>query len=88
MSLPSQNTPGPDHSVTGPEADARNRAIRTFVQGLLLDLVVALALSVYSATTAEEVEWKLLALTLLKTAAQTAAAYVMRKLSPPAGETS
>lgn len=85
MTLPSQSTPGPDHSVRGPEADARNRAIRTFAQGLLLDLLVAVALVVYSATSADEVEWKLLALTLLKTAAQTVAAYVMRKLSPPDG---
>jgi hypothetical protein len=78
------NTPGVADHAANPEADARNRALRTFLQGLALDVALAVALIVYSATSAEHVEWRLLLLTLAKTAVQTAASYVMRKLSPPA----
>jgi hypothetical protein len=78
------NTPGVADHAASPEADARNRAFRTFLQGLALDVLLAVALIVYGATSSDHVEWRLLLLTVAKTAVQTAASYVMRKLSPPA----
>jgi len=64
-------------------ADARNRALRTFLQGLVLDVLLAVALVVYTAVSAGEVDWRLLAAALVRTVLQTAASYVMRKLKPP-----
>lgn len=63
--------------------DARNRAVRTFVQGLALDVLVAVALLVLDALGRGEVEWRLLLLSLGRTVAQTAAAYIMRKVVDP-----
>lgn len=77
------NVPGQaDHSAA-PEADARNRALRTFLQGLAIDVLLAVCLVVYQGLESESVDYRLLLLTLLKTALMTAASYVMRKLSPP-----
>lgn len=71
-------------------ADAKNRAWRTFVQGLALD--VATTLVMLLATTLPGVQWTRtwwLALggLLAKTAVQTAVAYLARKLVPPAVST-
>lgn len=62
--------------------DARNRAVRTFAQGLALDVLAAVALLVLDALGAGAVDWRLLLLSLGRTVAQTVAAYVMRKLTP------
>lgn len=67
----------------GAAADAKNRALRTFVQGLLIDALVAVCLVVVDALNQEEVDWRLLILTIAKTVLMTAASYVMRKLAPP-----
>lgn len=76
-------TPGvPDHAAN-PEADARNRALRTFVQGAALDVLLAVCLVVYDALQSDAVDWRLMFVTVGKTALMTVAAYVMRKLSPP-----
>ena len=77
----SQQIPGvPDHAAPD---DARNRAIRTFVQGLVIDALVAVCLVVVDALNQEVVDWRLLVLTAAKTVLMTAASYVMRKLAPP-----
>lgn len=65
------------------ERDARNRALRTFLQGLGLDVLAAVALFLFNAfSTADEwgdLDWKLLGFLLAKTVTTTAASYVMRK---------
>lgn len=77
-------TPGvADHAGEPAAADARQRATRTFIQGLLIDVLLAAALVVYDALQAADVDWRLLALSLLKTALTTVASYVMRKVAPP-----
>lgn len=67
--------------------DASNRAWRTFLQGLLLDVVVALVLVMSTATSAT-IEWTRtywLALASLgaKSAIQAGVSYLARKLVPP-----
>jgi len=64
-------------------ADARNRALRTLVQQLGIDLLAAIALVVYTGLAAETVDWRLLGLSILKTALSTAASYAMRYVAPP-----
>lgn len=62
--------------------DARNRALRTFLQGLTADVlaaVVLLVLPVFSnATGWQDVDWKVLGFLLAKTVAVTALSYLMR----------
>lgn len=64
------------------QKDARNRAIRTFLQGLAVDVAAALALVVFpvfnNAQSFNEVDWKVLAFLLTKTAAISALSYLMR----------
>lgn len=70
------------------QADAANRSFRTFVQGLLLDLAVAVVLvlaTAFSAIEWTQTYWIALGLTVAKTVLQTVVAYVMRlKVAPPA----
>lgn len=66
--------------------DAANRAWRTFVQGLLLDLAGAAVAFLVVALT--DVEWTLtywqaLGAALLKTLLTSAVSYAARKLAPP-----
>jgi hypothetical protein len=69
--------------------DARNRAWRTMVQGLVLDVIVALVLA--AGVAIDDFEFTrpaaaLLGMLLLKTAVHSAASYVARVyLPPPAG---
>ena len=67
------------------KADAQNRALRTFIQGLGIDLLVALALvltTVFSSTNSfNEIEWSVVGFLLAKTVATTAASYIMRKFA-------
>lgn len=74
----------PDHA--SPENAAIERALRTFAQGLGLDLLLALAMVVYDAMLQATVDWRLLGLALLKTTLMTVASYVMRRLAPPREE--
>lgn len=80
-------TPGvPDHAAEespGVARDAKQRAWRTMLQGLLLDVLVAVALVVYEAMAVAEPDWRLLLLSLLKTGLMAAASYVMRVVRPP-----
>jgi hypothetical protein len=69
--------------VTRLERDARNRAVRTFLQGLALDVGVAVALVVYDVTNDDQPDYRLMLATIGKTVLMTAAAFVMRlKLDP------
>jgi hypothetical protein len=63
--------------------DARNRALRTFLQGLALDVAVAVSMVVYDAVQSAQPDYRLLLLTLAKTVLQTGASYVMRRLVDP-----
>lgn len=74
------------NSVT---ADARNRAWRTFLQGLLVDVALGVTAGASLAIASPSFEWSKpylvgLGLSLAKTTLTTALAYVMRKLGPPA----
>lgn len=59
-----------------------NAAFRTAVQGIALDLLLALALVVFQATSGDHVDWRLLGLSLLRTALQTLASSVMKRVKP------
>lgn len=63
--------------------DARNRALRTFLQGLGIDILVAVSMLVYDALNDDQPNYRLLLATAAKTVLQTIAAYLMRlKLDP------
>lgn len=69
-------------------ADAQNRAWRTFIQGLLVDLLAAVVLAVGPAIAGADFAWtKAYWLTLLglagKTAIQSVVSYVARRAVPP-----
>jgi hypothetical protein len=63
--------------------DARNRALRSFVQGLTIDVVVAIAAALLvwlpGADLSSKDAWIVIGITLAKTILQTAASYVMRR---------
>jgi hypothetical protein len=70
-------------------ADARNRAWRTFVQGLLVDIVLAIAGGLSLVLSSPDFAWTgaywtAVGLALAKTTLTTIVAYVMRKAAPPA----
>jgi F0F1-type ATP synthase assembly protein I len=70
-------------------ADARNRAWRTFVQNLLVDVVSAVALAVLPAMSGSDFAWSAgywgtVATLAAKTAVLTVVSYVGRKVVPPA----
>lgn len=79
------------------QVDARNRALRTLAQGLAFDVTAAVVLVLFtafsSAQTWSDLEWTLIAFTLLKSAVVSALSYLMRTvfdrqtdaLAPPAG---
>jgi hypothetical protein len=69
--------------------DARNRALRTFAQGLGIDVASAVLLGVGPALAGEHFAWTgpywaTVGLLAAKTAVQTAVSYAARKLVPPA----
>lgn len=63
--------------------DARNRALRTFVQGLASDVIAAVVLLVLpvftSATGWQNIDWKILSFLIAKTIVVTGLSYVMRQ---------
>lgn len=81
----------PAIAVLTDKQDARNRAIRTFVQNLAIDLAVSLlvvlgtALATLDITSKEA--WTALGLLLAKTALSAPVAYVMRLRVKPAAPT-
>lgn len=70
------------------ESDARNRAVRTFLQGLGLDVAVAVVVVLASFILVDvqwtATYWLALGLALSKTVVQSIVAYFVRKLVPPA----
>lgn len=67
-------------------ADAAERSLRSFIQGFLLDIVVAVTLVLATAFGAIEwtpTYWKALGLTLAKSVLQAAVSYVMRMVVVP-----
>jgi len=64
-------------------ADAKNRALRTFIQGLAIDLAVAVGtvLVTVFATAGGwgDIQWAVVGFSLAKTVVQTVVSYVMRR---------
>jgi hypothetical protein len=60
------------------KSDAKNRAMRTFLQGLGIDLLIAIAGTAYIVLTGEGFGWAVLGTAVAKTALTTLASYVMR----------
>jgi hypothetical protein len=73
----------PDRAKDELAADARNRSWRTFLNGITVDVAIALLLvltqSVGSAQGWDDFEWGVLAFTFAKTAVMTAGSYVLRR---------
>ena len=66
--------------VASLKEDATNRAWRVFLQGLGIDLLVAVSMLVYAVSTdPNPIVWAAMGASLLRTVAQTAASYVMRR---------
>jgi hypothetical protein len=70
-------------------ADARNRAARTFVQGLLTDVIGAVAMAVGPALAGADFAWTkqywtAVGLLTAKTIVLSVVSYVSRKVAPPA----
>lgn len=67
--------------------DASNRGVRTFLQGVGIDVAVGLALVLgtffLDKNSWGEVEWTILSFSLSKSAVQAVAAYVMRRWLDP-----
>jgi len=65
------------------KGDARNRATRTFLQGLAIDVAVALSLVVitYFATADGwgDIQWAILGFSVFKTVLMVVAAFIMRR---------
>ena len=74
-------------AATALTADARNRALRTFLQGLAWDVLVAVAVVVYTVvtTSGDRIAWGLLGASIVKTLLVTVASYVMRAKLDPSG---
>lgn len=58
---------------------------RTFVQGVGTDVGIAVCFVIYDALEQESVDYRLLFITVAKTAVTTAVSYIMKKKNPPAG---
>lgn len=72
------------HSVTPLVLDAQNRAWRTFMQGLGVDVLGALALTVYTVLSGPDpVVWTVFGALLAKTFGTSVASYVMRRFLDP-----
>lgn len=65
------------------EADARNRAVRTFFQGLGIDILVAVAISLAAVFATAggwgDLQWALITFSFAKSIGQAVAAYIMRR---------
>lgn len=60
----------------------RSLPVRTLVQGLVIDILVAICLVVIEGTATGSVDWWLILASMGRTAAQTAASSLMRRLVP------
>lgn len=62
------------------ERDARNRALRTFLQGLGIDVLVAIAIVTQGvASSNDPILWPVVGASLARSVAQAVASYVMRR---------
>lgn len=62
------------------ERDANNRAARTFLQGLAIDITVAAAIATYTIVSdPSPIVWGVVGASLARSCVQAAAAYVMRR---------
>lgn len=59
-----------------------NPAIRTTIQGIAFDVALAVALLIYTATSGDSVDWRLLLASLVKTVLMTAASSYMKRVKP------
>lgn len=71
------------------KVDAKNRSVRTFLQGLGIDVAVSLALLITTLLATNNdwgsIEWAIVSYSFVKTLLQTVAAYVMRQFLDPSG---
>ena len=66
--------------------DANNRALRSFVQGLGIDVMVAVAILAYAVTSnPDPIVWAALGASLARTVVQSAAAFIMRRYLDKSG---
>lgn len=77
-----------DHRVTtATTQDATNRAWRSFLQGLGIDVLVAVSMLVYTifdeAEAWGQLEWGVIGFSLLKTVLVAVASFVMRRFMDP-----
>lgn len=78
----------PAETADDTKRDAMHRAVRTFLQGLLTDLLIAAVVFLYPVITSAEsvatIQWGAVGLSLAKTALVTFLSYLMRvlKISP------
>jgi hypothetical protein len=81
-------TPGvPDHAAPGGSPGLLDKPeVRTLVQGVTIDILVALCLVVMQATQGEIVDWQVLAALLGKTVVYTLASSLMKHLRPVRSE--
>lgn len=75
-------TPGVADHAASPPGLLDKPEVRTFLQGAALDVGTAVALAVVQATGGGDVDWRLLGLLVMKTAAYTLASNVMKRLRP------
>jgi hypothetical protein len=65
------------------QADAKNRALRTFVVGLAIDVAVAVSvvlITIFADVGSwGEIQWAIIGFTLLKTVLTTIASYILRR---------
>ena len=77
----------PDEKPAPVAADARQRAVRTFVQGLLVAVVLAvlavLVQTIGQARSWGEVDWPMIGLLAVQAVLAAVASYVARYLTPP-----
>lgn len=76
----------PTETKAAIESDAQNRAVRSFLWGLMIDVAVAVVLVLATAFNAIEWTkeyWTILGLTLAKSVLQAGVSYFMRKLVKP-----
>lgn len=84
MTLPSKNTPGPDHAAPATGIWA-SLPFRTFLQGLGTDVAIAMLFVLYDGLNSAAVDYRLLVISVLKTGVMTALSYIMKRVKPPAG---
>jgi hypothetical protein len=66
--------------------DAQNRALRTFLQGIAIDVLAGVSIAVHGLlTSTDPFSWALLGALVLKSAGVAATSYVMRRWLDPSG---